>query len=57
MNKIVYVEDDSEFGNLIAAWLGKHDFEVIVEPRGGRLSKRRRPIWYCWIFSCPAKTV
>ena len=34
MNKIVYVEDDSEVGNLIAAWLGKHDFEVIVEPRG-----------------------
>lgn len=36
MNKIVYVEDDSEVGNLIAAWLGKHDFEVIVEPRGDR---------------------
>ncbi|MEN3259180.1 two-component system response regulator RstA [Sodalis endosymbiont of Spalangia cameroni] len=36
MNKIVYVEDDSEVGTLIAAWLGKHDFEVIVEPRGDR---------------------
>lgn len=36
MKKIVYVEDDSEVGTLIAAWLGKHDFEVIVEPRGDR---------------------
>lgn len=36
MNKIVYVEDDSEVGTLIAAWLGKHDFKVIVEPRGDR---------------------
>lgn len=34
MNKIVFVEDDAEVGNLIAAWLGKHDFEVIIEPRG-----------------------
>lgn len=36
MNKIVYVEDDSEVGKLIAAWLGKHDFEVMIEPRGDR---------------------
>ncbi len=36
MNKIVFVEDDTEVGNLIAAWLGKHDFEVIIEPRGDR---------------------
>ncbi len=34
MNKIVYVEDDAEVGSLIAGWLGKHDFDVIVEPRG-----------------------
>ncbi|MEA9389363.1 two-component system response regulator RstA [Acerihabitans sp. TG2] len=34
MNKIVFVEDDIEVGNLIAAWLGKHDFEVIIETRG-----------------------
>ncbi|NDL62352.1 two-component system response regulator RstA [Acerihabitans arboris] len=34
MNKIVFVEDDTEVGNLIAAWLGKHDFEVTIEPRG-----------------------
>lgn len=36
MNKIVYVEDEPEVGQLIAAYLGKHDFEVIVEPRGDR---------------------
>jgi two-component system response regulator RstA len=36
MNKIVFVEDDTDVGNLIAAWLGKHDFEVILEPRGDR---------------------
>lgn len=34
MNKIVFVEDDPEVGALIAAWLGKHDMDVIVEPRG-----------------------
>ncbi|XBS68193.1 two-component system response regulator RstA [Acerihabitans sp. KWT182] len=36
MNKIVFVEDDTDVGNLIAAWLGKHDFEVVLEPRGDR---------------------
>ena len=36
MNKIVYVEDEPEVGQLIAAYLGKHDIEVIVEPRGDR---------------------
>ncbi|HKN03738.1 MAG TPA: two-component system response regulator RstA [Buttiauxella sp.] len=34
MNKIVYVEDDPEVGALIAAYLGKHDIDVIVESRG-----------------------
>lgn len=34
MNKIVYVEDDQDVGKLIAAYLSKHDFEVVVEPRG-----------------------
>ena len=34
MNKIVYVEDDAEVGALIAAYLGKHDIDVIVESRG-----------------------
>ena len=34
MNKIVFVEDDAEVGNLIAAYLGKHDIDVLVEPRG-----------------------
>lgn len=34
MNKIVFVEDDPEVGALIAAYLGKHDIDVIVEPRG-----------------------
>lgn len=34
MNKIVYVEDDPDVGALITAYLGKHDMDVIVEPRG-----------------------
>lgn len=34
MNKIVFVEDDPEVGALIAAWLSKHDMDVIIEPRG-----------------------
>lgn len=36
MNKIVFVEDDPEVGALIAAYLGKHDMDVIVELRGDR---------------------
>ncbi|MDQ5181457.1 two-component system response regulator RstA [Klebsiella variicola subsp. variicola] len=36
MNKIVFVEDDPEVGALIAAYLGKHDMAVVVEPRGDR---------------------
>ncbi len=36
MNKIVFVEDDPEVGALIAAYLGKHDMDVVVEPRGDR---------------------
>ncbi|CRY53906.1 DNA-binding transcriptional regulator RstA [Yersinia intermedia] len=34
MTKIVFVEDDPEVGKLIAAYLGKHDIDVYVEPRG-----------------------
>ncbi|MCW6553160.1 two-component system response regulator RstA [Yersinia ruckeri] len=34
MPKIVFVEDEPEVGKLIAAYLGKHDFDVLVEPRG-----------------------
>ncbi|PSH22789.1 two-component system response regulator RstA [Yersinia pseudotuberculosis] len=34
MSKIVFVEDDPEVGKLIAAYLGKHDIDVFVEPRG-----------------------
>lgn len=34
MNKIVFVEDDPEVGALIAAYLAKHDMDVVVEPRG-----------------------
>lgn len=34
MNTIVFVEDDTEVGSLIAAYLAKHDMQVIVEPRG-----------------------
>lgn len=36
MNRIVFVEDDAEVGSLIAAYLAKHDIDVIVEPRGDR---------------------
>ncbi|MEE3650457.1 MULTISPECIES: two-component system response regulator RstA [unclassified Brenneria] len=36
MHKIVFVEDDVEVGKLIAAYLGKYDIEVRVEPRGDR---------------------
>lgn len=36
MNKIVFVEDDQDVGELIAAYLGRHDIEVIVESRGDR---------------------
>ncbi|KQN68372.1 MULTISPECIES: two-component system response regulator RstA [Rahnella] len=40
MNKIVFVEDDAEVGNLIAAYLGKHDIDVLVEPRGDTAQAR-----------------
>ncbi|WP_437610903.1 two-component system response regulator RstA [Erwinia sp. V71] len=36
MSKIVFVEDDQDVGELIAAYLGRHDIEVIVESRGDR---------------------
>lgn len=36
MSKLVFVEDDPEVGALIAAYLGKHDMDVIVETRGDR---------------------
>lgn len=36
MPKVVFVEDDPDVGSLIAAYLGKHDIEVIVEARGDR---------------------
>lgn len=34
MTKIVFVEDDPEVGKLVAAYLGKHDIDVVIEPRG-----------------------
>ena len=36
MNKIVYVEDEIEVGELISAYLKKHDIDVIIETRGDR---------------------
>ena len=33
MNKIVFVEDDAEVGALIAAYLGKHDMDVVLKER------------------------
>ncbi|MFI8417056.1 two-component system response regulator RstA [Serratia sp. NPDC078593] len=40
MHKIIFVEDDVEVGQLIAAYLGKHDIEVLVEPRGDTAQAR-----------------
>lgn len=40
MHKIVFVEDDADVGKLIAAYLGKHDIEVLVEPRGDTAQAR-----------------
>ncbi|MEB0949987.1 two-component system response regulator RstA [Citrobacter sedlakii] len=40
MNIIVFVEDDPEVGALIAAYLAKHDFDVVVEPRGDKAEAR-----------------
>lgn len=40
MNTIVFVEDDPDVGALIAAYLAKHDFEVVVEPRGDMAQAR-----------------
>ena len=36
MSKIVFVEDDQDVGELIAAYLGRHGMDVIVESRGDR---------------------
>lgn len=60
MNKIVYVEDEPEVGQLIAAYLGKHDMEVVVEPRGDRAEDvvtRENPTSCCWTSCCPGKMV
>ncbi|GAA3606492.1 two-component system response regulator RstA [Gibbsiella greigii] len=40
MHKIVFVEDDLEVGKLIAAYLGKHDIDVLIEPRGDTAQAR-----------------
>lgn len=34
MEKVLFVEDDVEVGQLIATYLNKHDLEVIIETRG-----------------------
>ena len=34
MQRILFVEDDPEIGQLISSWLGRHDMEVILESRG-----------------------
>ncbi|MEH0876128.1 two-component system response regulator RstA [Pectobacterium cacticida] len=36
MYKIAFIEDDTEVGKLISAYLGKHDIDVLVEARGDR---------------------
>ena len=60
MNKIVYVEDEPEVGQLIAAYLGKHDMEVVVEPRGDRAEdvvNRENPDLVLLTSCCPGKMV
>ncbi|WP_439830910.1 two-component system response regulator RstA [Aeromonas veronii] len=34
MQRILFVEDDPEIGQLISSWLGRHDMDVILETRG-----------------------
>ncbi len=34
MQRILFVEDDPEIGQLISSWLARHDMEVLLEPRG-----------------------
>lgn len=36
MQRILFVEDDPEIGQLISSWLARHDMEVLLEPRGDR---------------------
>lgn len=40
MNKIVFVEDDAEVGDLISVYLGRHDIDVLVELRGDTAQAR-----------------
>ncbi|HHQ4665463.1 TPA: response regulator, partial [Aeromonas hydrophila] len=40
MQRILFVEDDPEIGQLISSWLARHDMEVLLEPRGDRALAR-----------------
>ncbi len=40
MYRILFVEDDTEIGQLIGAWLARHDMEVVLEPRGDQALAR-----------------
>ncbi|WP_439836175.1 two-component system response regulator RstA [Aeromonas enteropelogenes] len=40
MQRILFVEDDPEIGELISNWLGRHEMEVILESRGDRALAR-----------------
>ncbi|MFQ2222219.1 two-component system response regulator RstA [Aeromonas enteropelogenes] len=40
MQRILFVEDDPEIGELISNWLGRHEMEVILECRGDRALAR-----------------
>ena len=56
MNKIVYVEDEPEVGQLIAAYLGKHDIEVnLVAIALKTSSPAKIRTWCCWTLCCPEK--
>lgn len=40
MQRILFVEDDPDIGQLIAGWLSRHEMEVIIESRGDRALAR-----------------
>lgn len=59
MHKIVFIEDDTEVGKLIAAYLGKHDIDVQVEARGDQalaFIEQQQPDLVLLDIMLPAKT-
>lgn len=55
MNKIVLLRMSPKLARLSPPIWGKHDMDVVVEPRGDRAEELllvNNPIWYCWISCC-----